>query len=122
MLSFRSPALAARLEPPLQPVRRAGGGHRPIRASAVIGNALRRVRPTLQQVGLSRADRALNVQGAFKVPREQIFRRAAGSCWLTMFDLRRQSMPAHARCCGPGAASVDVLVFARVVDTLQTPI
>src|SRR5205814_7844408 len=33
----------------------------------VVSEALRRVRPTQQQIGLSRAQRASNVQGAFKV-------------------------------------------------------
>src|SRR5215208_2494856 len=33
----------------------------------VLSEALRRVRPTQQQIGLSRAQRASNVQGAFKV-------------------------------------------------------
>ena len=35
----------------------------------VRGEVLRRVRPTEQQIGLSRAQRAANVQGAFKVSR-----------------------------------------------------
>jgi ComF family protein len=33
----------------------------------VLGDALKRVKPTLQQVGLTASERALNVQGAFKV-------------------------------------------------------
>src|SRR5690606_36457842 len=33
----------------------------------VAGDALRRVRPTQQQIGLSRTERAANVQGAFQV-------------------------------------------------------
>ena len=33
----------------------------------VVSEALRRVRPTQQQIGLSRSQRASNVQGAFKV-------------------------------------------------------
>src|SRR3954447_9460824 len=37
----------------------------------VISNALRRIRPTAQQIGLSRAQRAANVQGAFRVAPEQ---------------------------------------------------
>ena len=36
----------------------------------VASEALRRVRPTQQQIGLSRSQRASNVQGAFKVPPE----------------------------------------------------
>lgn len=37
----------------------------------VATTTLRRVRPTLQQIGLSRSERASNVQGAFKVMPEQ---------------------------------------------------
>src|SRR5947207_15898328 len=35
---------------------------------SVLGNALKRVKPTVQQVGLTASERALNVQGAFAVP------------------------------------------------------
>src|SRR5438309_844055 len=35
---------------------------------AVASDALRRIRPTQQQIGLSRSQRTSNVQGAFKVP------------------------------------------------------
>src|SRR3954454_20115019 len=37
----------------------------------VASNALRRIRPTEQQIGLSRAQRASNVQGAFRVAPEK---------------------------------------------------
>src|SRR4051794_10738035 len=37
---------------------------------AVSGTALKRVKATVQQVGLSQAERAQNVQGAFRVPTE----------------------------------------------------
>ena len=60
-------ALAARLEPPLQPVRRAGAVIERQSGVKVASEALRRVRPTQQQIGLSRSQRASNVQGAFKV-------------------------------------------------------
>src|SRR3954447_11616006 len=38
---------------------------------AVVSNALRRIRPTEQQIGLSRSQRAANVQGAFRVAPEK---------------------------------------------------
>jgi predicted amidophosphoribosyltransferase len=86
----------------------------------VIGDVLRRVRPTLQQVGLSRADRALNVQGAFKVPLEK--KSAVQGRRIVLIDDVLTS-GATANACTHAllrarAASVDVLVFARVVDTL----
>jgi predicted amidophosphoribosyltransferase len=36
----------------------------------IAAGVLKRVKPTVQQVGLSRSERALNVQGAFRVPAE----------------------------------------------------
>ena len=36
----------------------------------IAAGALKRVKPTVQQVGLSRTERAQNVQGAFRVPRK----------------------------------------------------
>jgi ComF family protein len=90
----------------------------------VTGDALRRVRPTLQQIGLSRADRALNVQGAFKVPPEM--KSAVQGRRIVLIDDVLTS-GATADACARAllqarAASVDVLVFARVVDSVQTPI
>jgi predicted amidophosphoribosyltransferase len=61
----------------------------------VLHGRLRWLRATAQQVGLSRPERAQNVQDAFRVP------------------------PALLRA---GAAHVDVLIFARVVAPLRTPI
>ncbi|CAN5156980.1 ComF family protein [soil metagenome] len=90
----------------------------------VIGDALRRVRPTLQQVGLSKADRALNVQGAFKVPLEK--KSAVQGRRIVLIDDVLTSGATVDACARvllrSRAASVDVLVFARVVDTFQTPI
>ena len=86
----------------------------------VIGNALHRVRPTLQQVGLSRADRTLNVQGAFKVPPEN--KSIVQGRRIVLIDdvlTSGATVDACARALlRARAASVDVLVFSRVVDTL----
>jgi ComF family protein len=86
--------------------------------------ALRRVRPTQQQIGLSRAQRASNVQGAFKVAPE---RAAAvqGRRVVLIDDVLTTGATTDA--CARAllrakAASVDVLVFARVVDTFKAPI
>jgi ComF family protein len=86
--------------------------------------ALRRVRPTEQQIGLSRSQRASNVQGAFKVAAE----RAAdihGRRLILIDDVLTSGATVDA--CARAllrakALSVDVLVFARVVDTHKTPI
>jgi ComF family protein len=86
--------------------------------------ALRRVRPTQQQVGLSRAQRASNVQGAFKVADD---RKATiqGRRVILIDDVLTSGATVDA--CARAllrarAASVDVLVFARVVDTHKAPI
>lgn len=86
--------------------------------------ALKRARATPQQVGLSKAARATNVQGAFRVD-------AAGKA-----EIRRKHIllvddvltsGATVDTCArallrAGARQVDVLVFARVVDPARTPI
>jgi predicted amidophosphoribosyltransferase len=86
--------------------------------------ALRRVRPTQQQIGLSRSERASNVQGAFKVAPE---RKAdiAGLRVILVDDVLTSGATVDA--CARAllrakAAQVDVLVFARVVDTHKAPI
>jgi ComF family protein len=86
--------------------------------------ALRRVRPTQQQIGLSRSERASNVQGAFKVASD---RKAdiAGRRLVLVDDVLTSGATVDA--CARAllrakAASVDVLVFARVVDTHKAPI
>jgi ComF family protein len=87
-------------------------------------DALRRVRSTEQQVGLSRAQRATNVQGAFKVSPD----RAAeiqGRHVILVDDVLTSGATVDA--CARSllrakAAQVDVLVFARVVDTHKGPI
>jgi ComF family protein len=86
--------------------------------------ALRRVRATEQQIGLSRSQRATNVQGAFKVAPD---RKAdiQGRRVVLIDDVLTSGATVDA--CARAllrakAASVDVLVFARVVDTHKPPI
>jgi ComF family protein len=83
--------------------------------------ALHRVKPTPQQVGLSRKERATNVQGAFRGDRAEVAGRR-----LTLVDdvlTSGATVDACARALlRAGAARVDVLVFARVVDGTGTPI
>ena len=90
----------------------------------VAHTALRRVKATAQQVGLSRKDRAANVQGAFKVAPDAKA-EVAGRRLIVIDDVLTSGATANA--CArallrAGAAQVDVLVFARVVDAAKTPI
>lgn len=81
-------------------------------------DALKRIKATPQQVGLSKSERALNVQGAFRVAAEAkagIARRRV----LLLDDVLTSG--ATVESCArallrAGAGGVDVLVFARVVD------
>jgi ComF family protein len=86
--------------------------------------ALQRVRPTAHQIGLSRSERAANVQGAFKVP-ASCKAEIQGRRIVLIDDVLTSGATVDA--CARAllrarAASVDVLVFARVVDTLKSPI
>jgi ComF family protein len=90
----------------------------------VAHGALRRVRATRQQVGLSRGERDANVQGAFRVSAEG---RATlrGKRVVLVDDVLTSG--ATADTCArtllrAGAANVDVLVFARVVEAIGGPI
>src|SRR6201991_98851 len=90
----------------------------------LVSEALRRVRSTAQQGGLSRSQRASNVQGAFKVAAD---RQAdiAGRRVILIDDVLTSGATVDA--CARAllrakAASVDVLVFARVVDSHRSPI
>lgn len=90
----------------------------------VMHDALKRVRATPQQVGLSKNERADNVQGAFRVPAEQKA-NVAGRRLVLIDDVLTSG--ATADTCArallrAGAAHVDVLVFARVVAPLRSPI
>jgi ComF family protein len=90
----------------------------------LLSEVLRRVRPTLQQIGLSRPQRASNVQGAFKVAAERQS-EIQGRRVVLVDDVLTSGATVDA--CARAllrakAASVDVLVFARVVDTHKAPI
>ena len=90
----------------------------------VLHDVLKRVRATPQQVGLNKDERAENVQGAFKVPPE---RKAeiAGQRLVLIDDVLTSgaTVDACARALlRAGAAHVDVLVFARVVAPVRSPI
>ena len=79
--------------------------------------SLVRVKPTPPQVGLTRTQRAANVQGAFRVPAEA--RGAVGGKAVVLIDdvmTSGATINAASRALRrAGASRVDVLVFARVV-------
>jgi ComF family protein len=90
----------------------------------LVSEALRRVRATEQQIGLSRAQRASNVQGAFKVAADRVS-DIAGRRVILIDDVLTSGATTDA--CARAllrakAAQVDVLVFARVVDSHKAPI
>jgi ComF family protein len=94
------------------------------RGIPVAYGALKRVKATAQQVGLDKAARALNVQGAFRVPAEDK-PEVAGRRLILVDDVLTSgaTVDACARALlRGGAANVDVMVFARVVATLRPPI
>jgi ComF family protein len=90
----------------------------------VLHDVLKRVRATPQQVGLSKAERADNVQGAFRVPAEG--KAAVAGRRVILIDDVLTSGATVDTCARAllraGAAHVDVLVFARVVAAVRTTI
>jgi len=86
--------------------------------------ALKRVKPTAQQVGLSRSERAANVQGAFRVPDED--KAAVAGRRLVLVDGVLTSGATVEGCAWAllraDAANVDVLIFARVAEAVRTSI
>jgi ComF family protein len=90
----------------------------------VAHDLLKRMRATRQQVGLTQAERARNVQGAFRVPREAR-PQVRGKRLLLVDDVLTSgaTLDTCARILlRAGAANVDVLVFARVVQAHRAPI
>ena len=90
----------------------------------VAAESLRRVRATEQQIGLSRAQRASNVQGAFKVVADRMA-AIQGRRVILVDDVLTTGATVDA--CARAllrakAAQVDVLTFARVVDSHKAPI
>jgi ComF family protein len=91
---------------------------------ALKGELLCRMRATEQQVGLSRTQRASNVQGAFQVSVD-LQGDVAGRRVVLVDDVLTSGATVDA--CARAllrakAAHVDVLVFARVVDGPRSPI
>lgn len=90
----------------------------------IAAGALKRVKPTAQQVGLSRTERTANVQGAFRVPPDG--RAVVTGRRLVLVDDVLTSGATVDGCVRAllraGAANVDVLVFARVAEPAQTSI
>jgi ComF family protein len=90
----------------------------------ITAGVLKRVKPTAQQVGLSRTERAANVQGAFRVPPED--RGAVAGRRLVLVDDVLTSGATVDGCARAllraGAANVDVLIFARVAEAVRTSI
>lgn len=88
----------------------------------VLHEALLRVRATPQQVGLSKNQRAENMQGVFRVPDKAA---VAGRRLVLIDDVLTSgaTVDACARALlRAGCAHVDVLVFARVVAPVRSPI
>jgi len=90
----------------------------------IAARVLTRIKATVQQVGLTRSERASNVQGAFKVQEES--KGAVIGRRLVLVDDVLTSGATVDGCARAlnraGAANVDVLIFARVADPVRTTI
>jgi ComF family protein len=90
----------------------------------VADGAVARVKATAQQVGLTSAQRADNIQGAFRVPAAG--KAAVAGRRLVLVDDVLTTGATVDGCTRAllraGAANVDVLTFARVVDGVRGPI
>ncbi len=90
----------------------------------VLHDVLKRVRATPQQVGLSKTQRADNVQGAFRVPDDH--KASVAGRRIVLVDDVLTSGATVDTCARvllrAGAAHVDVLVFARVVAPVRPPL
>jgi ComF family protein len=90
----------------------------------IAAGALKRVKATVQQVGLSRAERGDNIQGAFRVP--ETGKAAVAGRRLVLVDDVLTSGATVEGCARAllraGAANVDVLIFARVAEPGRTSI
>ena len=90
----------------------------------IAAGALKRDKATVQQVGLSRAERGDNIQGAFRVP--ETGKAAVAGRRLVLVDDVLTSGATVEGCARAllraGAANVDVLIFARVAEPGRTSI
>jgi ComF family protein len=90
----------------------------------IAAGALKRVKATVQQVGLSRAERGDNIQGAFRVL--ETGKAAVAGRRLVLIDDVLTSGATVEGCARAllraGAANVDVLIFARVAEPGRTSI
>ena len=90
----------------------------------MVTDALKRVKATVQQVGLSRSERAANVQGAFRVP-EPGKAAVVGRRLIVLDDVLTSGATVEGCAWAllrAGAGNVDVLVFARVADPVRMSI
>jgi len=90
----------------------------------IAAGALKRVKATAQQVGLTPTQRAANVAGAFRVPEEG--KAAVAGRRLVLVDDVLTTGATVEGCARAllraGASNVDVLIFARVADPVRTSI
>ena len=116
-------ALAARLEPPLQPVRFARAGISRESGVKVASEALRRVRadPSSRSACPARSGPATCRARSRSLPIAALTFRPSCRPDRRCFDLRRHFRRLRAGAIARQAAQVDVLVFARVVDTHKLP-